>query len=187
MPVLPLEPFIFPADLLERECTPTGTDATAGWWVLHTRPRTEKKLARMLIQKQIPYFLPLYQRERLQRGRLVHSYLPLFPGYVFLRGDENARLQALQTNTVAQSLDVKHQDQLHHDLARVYRLMATGAPLTPLDRLQPGAWVEITSGPFAGMEGKVIRRGRRLRFVIEVQFLQRGAAVEIDRWMLEPR
>jgi transcriptional antiterminator RfaH len=52
--------------------------------------------------------------------------------------------------------------------------------------LQPGALVQIIRGPLAGLEGKILRRGKRLTFVIEVHFLQRGASVEIDRWMIEP-
>jgi transcriptional antiterminator RfaH len=184
MPVLPLEPFVYPNDLFDR--APELEPASRQWWVLHTRPRAEKALARQLLQHGISFFLPLFQRERPFRGRLVTSHLPLFPGYVFLLGDQQARLKALMTNTVAQTLTVTDQQELHTDLTRVYSLMASGAALTPEQRLQPGSWVQITRGPLAGLEGKILRRGKRLTFVIEVHFLQRGASVEIDRWMIEP-
>ena len=59
--------------------------------------------------------------------------------------------------------------------------------LTPEERLKPGALVEITSGPLAGLEGKVIRRGKQLKFIVEVQFLQSGVSVEIESWMIEPK
>ena len=184
MPVLPLEPFVYPNDLF----TPSVEQETAShqWWVLHTRQRAEKTLARHLWQHGIPFFLPLFQRERPFRGRVVTSHLPLFPGYVFLLGDQQARLQALMTNTVVQTLTVNDQRELHTDLSRVYSLMASGTGLAPEDRLQPGTWVQITQGPLAGLEGQILRRGKRLKFVIEVHFLQRGASVEIDRWMIEP-
>jgi transcriptional antiterminator RfaH len=185
MPVLPLEPYLYPATLFGPSAESDGP--ASAWWVLHTRPRAEKVLARHLWNRSISFFLPLYQRERLFRGRVLTSYLPLFTGYVFLRGNEQSRLQALKTNTVAKAIPVNDQAQLSADLTRVYQLMASGAPLAPEDRLRPGSWVEITSGPLAGLEGKVIRRGKRLKFVIEVQFLQRGASVEIDGWMIEPR
>jgi transcriptional antiterminator RfaH len=185
MPVLPLEPFVYPDDLFTQ---PRELESASGqWWVLHTRPRAEKTLARHLLQHNISFFLPLFQRERVLRGRVLTSHLPLFPGYVFLFGDEQARLRALMTNTVAQTLTVNDQRQLHTDLTRVYCLMASGSALAPEDRLQPGTWVEITRGPLAGLEGKILRRGKRLKLVIEVHFLQRGASVEIDRWMIEPR
>jgi transcription antitermination factor NusG len=64
--------------------------------------------------------------------------------------------------------------------------MISGEPLTPEDRLQAGDWVVITSGPLEGLQGKVIRRGKHLRFFVEVEFLQRGASVEIDASMIRP-
>jgi transcriptional antiterminator RfaH len=185
MPVLPLEPFVYPSALFSQPLE--FGEASARWWVLHTRPRAEKALARNLLQHGISFFLPLFQRERRFRGRIVTSYLPLFPSYLFLLGDNQARVQALTTNTVAQTLVVENQAELHADLTRVYCLMASGAPLAPEERLQPGTLVEITGGPLAGLEGKIIRRGKRLKFLIEVHFLQQGASVEIDSWMIEPR
>lgn len=186
MPVLPLEPFVFP-EVLFGQPPPYRTDESQRWWVLHTRPRAEKTLARNLLKSQIPFFLPLYQSARRFRGRVVTSHLPLFPGYLFLLGDNQARIHALTTNTVVQTLKVEDQDKLHADLARVFHLMASGAPLSPEERLPPGTPIEITAGPLAGLEGKIIRHGKRLKLFVEVQFLQRGASVEIDRWMIEPR
>src|SRR5205807_8304193 len=121
------------------------------WWVLHTRPRAEKTLARRFQGRGIPYFLPLYHREWRSNGRQFRSYLPLFPGYVFLHGDEFARLAALETNLVAQVLPVEDQHQLYADLRRVYKLLSTGAPVMPEDRLAPGDTVEVVKGPFTGL------------------------------------
>jgi transcriptional antiterminator RfaH len=185
MPLLSPEPFVFPDDLLTRPAT--AGDTGVSWWVLHTRPRSEKAIARTLLHAQTAFFLPVYQRQWRKRGRMFSSYLPLFPGYVFLYGDSQARLRALETNLVANCLTVGDQRQLHTDLARVYSLIASGAPLSPEARMQPGALVEIVSGPFAGFEGKVLQRGKRLKLTVEVQFLQQGVSVEIESWMLQPR
>jgi transcription antitermination factor NusG len=184
MPVLPLEPFLFPGDLLDRPVT--AFEEGARWWVLHTRPRTEKALSRRLLSNSIPFFLPLCPRQWRSRGRLLCSHLPLFPSYVFLHGDPQARLAALQTKLVAHCLDVVDQDRMNTDLAAVYRMMTSGRPFTPEERLQPGMAVQITSGPLAGLEGTVIRRRNGLRFLVAVNFLHRGASVEIEEWMITP-
>jgi transcriptional antiterminator RfaH len=186
MPLLPLEPFVFPEDLLEQPAA-ASPDGAAPWWVLHTRPRAEKSLARRLLRGTTPFFLPLCKRQWRHRGRLLCSYVPLFPGYVFLRADSQAVFKTLETNLVARVLPVPDQAQLHADLSRVYCLIASDAPLTPEDRLKPGALVEITSGPLAGLEGKVLRRGKQLKFIVEVHFLQSGVSVEIESWMIEPK
>lgn len=185
MPLLPSEPAVFPEDLLTQpeENLPRGMSR---WWVLHTKPRAEKSLARRLIASRSPFFLPLYSRTWRSGRRMQTSHLPLFPGYIFLLGDDQVRLMALQTNLVASTLWVEDQSELHGDLVRVHELIVSGAPLSPEERLEPGMRVEITSGPLTGLEGKVIRRGSRLQFYVEVNFLQRGASVQVEAWMMKP-
>jgi transcription antitermination factor NusG len=183
MPLLPLEPFVFPDNLLTQAAI--SESELGNWWVLHTRPRSEKSLVRRLLRRQVPFFLPLSKRKWRNRGRVHSSYLPLFPGYVFLRSDGPTAFRALETNLVARILDVPDQEQLQADLARIYSLIAAGAPLAAEDRLCPGSRVEIISGPFTGLEGKVLRRGKQLKLIVEVRFLQQGVSVEIESWMVE--
>ncbi len=180
MPLLPLEPFVAPDDLLG---DPAALPAEGRWWVLHTRPRAEKRLARELLRRGGAFFLPLHTRTWRSRGSTLSSHLPLFPGYVFLHGDGAARWVALETNQVARVIPVEDQRQLHDDLVRVHHLMVSGLPLTPEERLQPGAAVEIVHGPLAGLTGKVLKKGKGLRLVVEVRLLQQGVSAEIESWM----
>ena len=46
MPILAEEPELFPEDLLDRP--EVGQEDGKQWWVVHTRPRQEKSLARTL-------------------------------------------------------------------------------------------------------------------------------------------
>lgn len=184
MPILQLEPYVLPDDLFSQPSPRFGESAR--WWVLHTRPRAEKSLARAFCRRHIPFFLPLGQRRRRWKGRILTSHVPLFPGYVFLLGDERARYEGLCTHLVAHCLPVANQEQLHVDLEAVHQLMNSGVPLAPEEQLRPGTPVEIISGPLEGLQGKVLRQGRRLKFIVEVHFLQRGASVEIDSWMIQP-
>lgn len=189
MPVLSREPMVFPENLLDDCGVAESSLSEAGpWWVLHTRPRAEKSLARLLLRQNVSYFLPVHERRRRIQRRLVCSYLPLFPGYVFLYGDDEARRIALATNLVANTLTVEDQQQLSEDLARVYGAIKSGMPLAPEERLQPGMPAEIVSGPLAGMRGRILRRqdSKILKFVIEVQLLQRGTSVEVDSSMVRP-
>jgi transcriptional antiterminator RfaH len=167
MPVLPAEPYVYPDDLFAN-LVPPATPAEARWWVLHTRPRAEKALVRKL------------------RGRNSSFFLPLFPGYVFLHGDHEERTLALETGQVVRCLDAPAQDRLAADLERVHRLMTTGAPLVPEQQLAGGALVEVTAGPFAGLQGKVLHRRGGWRLLVEVDFLQRGVSVELEDWMVRP-
>ncbi len=184
MPLLPLEPYLYPETLLG--ALSGAEDDFARWWVLHTKPRAEKSLARKLLVRGAGFFLPMYQRQWRTGGRLRESFLPLFPGYLFLRGDEDTRRLALETNLIVRCLHVEDQSRLHADLAQVHQLIEHGSVLSPEERLVPGTRVEIISGPLAGTEGTILRRGKRLKFYVEVQFLQRGVSAEIDSWMFRP-
>lgn len=183
MPLLSLEPTVFPEMLLSSEELPM---AEGSWWVLHTRPRAEKALARRLLGRSISFFLPLYRRQWRSNNRQFDSYLPLFSGYLFLHGENEDRVHALETNLVARTLKVEDQSQFHADLARVHQMLVAGVTIAPEDRLQPGNRVEIVSGPLVGMQGKILARDKKMRFFIEVQFLQQGVSVEIESWMIRP-
>jgi transcriptional antiterminator RfaH len=184
MPLLPLEPYLFPEQLFEPAASADDDDKR--WIVLHTRPRAEKSLARQLLARRVPFFLPLFHKQWRSNGRTQSSYLPLFPGYVFLHGDNTARVEALTTNLIVNVLPVADQAGLYTDLTRVHRLMEGGSTLTPEQRVVPGTIVEITAGPLAGLEGKVLSRGKKFHFVIEVRLLQQGVSVEIESWMFQP-
>jgi hypothetical protein len=182
MPILPAEPSVFPDQLFaDPAALPT---AERHWRVLHTKPRQEKSLARQLRQAEVPFYLPLIARRSKIRGRLMTSFIPLFTGYCFLLSNEKERVKALATHRVVNALEVADQGKLWHDLQQIHRLIETGAPITPEGQLVPGTPVEIRSGPLAGLQGIIIRAGNQRRFVIQVDFIHRGASVEVEEYML---
>ncbi len=187
MPDGPPEFSTVPEDLFSAaEEVPPSSDIA--WWVLHTRPRAEKELARRLRERRVSYFLPLHERRKRFQRRLVVSHLPLFPGYMFLLGDHEARWTAADTNLVVNFLDVPDQQRLTVELKQIHQLINSGAHLTPETRLQPGMSAEIISGALAGIRG-IIRQRRgstSLRFIIEVDLLHQGASVEVDSSMVQP-
>lgn len=181
MPVLQAEPDRFPEELFGHLSVPL---TNRNWWVLHTNPRQEKCLARLLHSNRVPFYLPVISRRSLVRGRTMTSHIPLFTSYLFLLGTEEERIRALATHRVVQSLKVPDQERLWQDLQQIYRLIETGAPITPEDRLEPGMRVEICSGPLSGLKGTIIRTASRRRFVVQVDFIHRGASVEVDDFTL---
>jgi transcription antitermination factor NusG len=182
MPTLPLETDLYPETLF------AGLDALPGaerqWWVLHVRPRQEKALARHVLAIEVPFFLPLTPRRRLLRGKVVHSHLPLFPGYVFILATKDEWLKSLSQGRVVRSLHVVDQERLWNDLRQVHRLIQSGSPVMPAERLGPGVEVEIQSGPLVGLRGLIIREATGRRFVVRVDFIQRGASVVLDDFAL---
>jgi transcriptional antiterminator RfaH len=123
--------------------------------------------------------------ERTPQGRKIRSIVPLFTGYLFLLGDDYARIEALRTNRLVNVLPIVDQETLVNDLRQVYQMLSSGLTVLPEPAMPVGARIRIKTGPLMGMEGTVIRRGKRDHFVAIVQFLGRGATVELEDWRVE--
>jgi transcription antitermination factor NusG len=186
MPILPAEPDCNPLTLWD-EASPLPARNGAAWWCLHTKPRQEKSIARDLHIADVVYYLPQMQREsRTPQGRRLRSQVPCFPGYMFFYGDSNDRMVALRGNRLVNVLEVTDQDGLIRDLRRIHAVLHSGLPIFEEPSVPVGATVRITNGPLTGLTGKVVRRGKRDHFVAIVDFLGRGAAVELQNWQVEP-
>lgn len=185
MPILSREPQIFPDHLFE--AIDFDTDGARRWHVAHTRPRSEKNLARRLLDAGIWYHLPVQEHQyRTPKGRKCVSYLPLFPSYLFLYGDDEDRTRALMTNNIVHMLEVPDSRQLTFDLHQVQRAVESGATLRPEAKLQPGAQVRVTSGPFANFEGRILKRHSGDVLLIVVHYLQQGITLSLEDCQVEP-
>lgn len=181
MPILKREPDFQPETLFELD------PADFPWWVVHVRSRQEKVLARECRHLEIPFYLPLREHRNRRDPRRRISWLPLFPGYVFVRGDlEHERVELLKTNVCVRIISVLDQAGIGHDLAQVWRLQELGLPLRAHPELQAGSLVKIAEGPFEGMTGLVTNLKGKNRFVVSVRFIHRAVSVELDRDELVP-
>jgi len=189
MPILPRQRDLFPETLLDDVSDVedgSGAAEEHGWIAFYTLSRREKDLMRKLEAAAIPFYAPLIKRRLLSpAGRARLSFVPLFPGYVFSRVDDDQRRAALATNTVARWLPIGDPAGFVSDLRNIQRLIATDQPLTPEALLEPGQPVRVRSGPLQGLEGTVVKRRGGQRLVVAVRFLSQGASVELEDVDLE--
>ncbi len=177
---------LVPAVLSDAKSIPTVTGCTTScWWVLHTRARNEKAVARDLTRAHIEHYLPLFQVRRPRSRRPQPTTLPLFPGYVFLYGCEQARAYALRTNRVANVLSVPDQPQFEHELRQIYRVVESGTPVDLHPGLQEGSRCRITTGGLSGVEGVVVQRCNVSRVHLAATFLGQSAVIEVDTSWVE--
>jgi transcriptional antiterminator RfaH len=179
VPLLRWETDHYPPDLFRLALTDFP------WFVAHTNSRTEKVLARRLEASRIPFYLPLGEHRTRRSGRTFVTYLPFFPGYVFLRGGPESRAAAMRSGVVVRLLDVSDQDLLDGELAEIRALQVSGAPLVVHPYLSPGNAVRIREGPFRGHFGVVVREKGSARLVVSVSMLRRSVAVELERDVVE--
>lgn len=185
MPLLAQQPDTLPAELLDEAYLSQFTDRH--WWVLQTRPRTEKKLMTRLQKEGIDFHCPLIEKQyRSPNGRFRKSFIPVFTSYVFLFGDWDARHFAYRTDYVARDQEVKRTGEFLRDIRQIRDAIRTGVPLTLESRLQKGQRVTVKSGPFQGFEGTVLRRAGKTRLVLSVAYLDQGVSMEIEACQLQP-
>ncbi len=156
------------------------------WWVAHTKARNEKALAWELMQWEIAYFLPMREKVQVRKGRRYRPVMPLFGGYVFFCGDDEARYKALTTNRIANVIEVKDQALLVYELEQINQVLQSKIKLDLHPFLKKGDRCRVTAGPLAGMEGIMVRKRNNARLVLNVAILGQAAATEIDADLLEP-
>jgi transcriptional antiterminator RfaH len=160
-------------------------DFSGLWWVVHTKSRNEKALAQDFVHKDISYFLPMSWKVRRRRQRKIRSLLPLFSGYLFFCGNENQRIEVLQTNRVANLIEVKDQERLLKELLQIEQALRAGAPLAPHKYIKTGQLCRVIEGPLADLQGIVIRTQKAARLVLQIDMLGQAASVEVDTDMIE--
>lgn len=156
------------------------------WWAAYTRHQHEKTVAEMLSAKGFEVFLPLYESVRHWKDRRKKLSLPLFPGYVFVRGGER-RLQVLSTPGIHMILT--HGERIatipEGEIDAIRRTLEGNFCVEPHPFLRCGERVRVKSGTLAGVEGILIRWKGSARLVLSVDMLAQSVGVEIDATNVE--
>lgn len=180
MPLLKREIDIYPDEFFSLAV------AAAPWRILHVRGRHEKLVTRAGVEARIPMYLPQMEKRVRKNGRTFVSHLPLFPGYVFSRGDGQSDAALWRTGGVVRILPVSDHEQLREELLQLRELQANGASFVPCPFIGVGDDVRITDGVFAGYRGKVVREKGSDVLIVSVSIIQHSVAVELARDRVTP-
>jgi len=156
------------------------------WYVAHTRPRCEKKLAQFCEREGVGTKLPCYQAVHKYRGKKVTFEKPLFPGYLFLQVEPTQRQLIFQNNYVANLLEVFDQKQFVHQLADILEALDTGLEIQLAPEIGEGTLVRIKAGALRGMTGWVEKRYGMSTVLLRLDFIGQAAAVKMEADELEP-
>ena len=124
------------------------------WYLIHTKIRQEVVALSNLERQGYRCFLPLFNAEKLRRGKLQVVQEALFPRYLFIGLDTDTQSQSW--SPIRSTLGVSRLVMFGHTPGRVddtliERLQAQHNALAQA-LFQPGDPVTITQGPFAGLE-----------------------------------
>jgi len=158
------------------------------WYALYTNGRHEKRVAELLSNHQVDCYLPLYRSVRRWRDRRKEVDLPLFPGYVFVRIPWRSRLGVLTVPGVVQfvTFSGKPAPIADSELEALRHGLGCSSGIEPHPYLKAGKRVRVRSGPFAGLNGILVRRKNAYRLVLSIDLIMRSLSVEVDEAEIEP-
>jgi transcription antitermination factor NusG len=158
----------------------------ASWHALWTRSHCERLVHDQLRRKGFSPFLPTISGWSTRAGRQHRIALPMFAGYLFLRGvlDRTRYVEAREVRGLVSILG-KGWDHLasipHAQMLDIQRLQQGGLDVVPHPYLRKGRRVRVVRGPLDGLEGILVELdSARGRLVVSLDLLQRSVAAEID-------
>jgi len=157
------------------------------WYAVYTCANHEHRVAEQFAIRDIEHFLPQYETMSRWKDRRVLLHRPLFPGYVFVHLALGNRLQVQQVPGVVHLVGFNGTPTAvpEDELLGIREVMNRGMRAKPHPFLTVGRRVRVKAGPLTGVQGILVRRKSKLRFVITVDLIMRSIAVEMDEGDLE--
>lgn len=157
------------------------------WYAVYTRHQHEKAVAENLFGRGLEIFLPVYQAVRQWSDRQKRISLPLFPCYVFFRGNLDRRERVLSTPGVHSIVGFAGQpaaiDKSQIDAIRL--AVESSLQVEPHPFLRTGDRVRVKFGPLMGIEGILMRKRSFTRLILSAELLQKSVSVEVDASCIE--
>jgi transcription antitermination factor NusG len=160
----------------------SGDNDQRNWYAVRVRPNLEKSVCDFLQTKGLEAFLPTYQEPRNWSDRVKILNLPLFPGYLFCRTNDDRRLPILTTPGVRDIVGFGKTPAPipEFEIDAVRRFIHCDLKVKPWPFLRIGQKVTIQKGPLSGIEGILQEFKGGCRVVVSISLLQRSIAAELD-------
>ena len=152
------------------------------WYLVHTKPRQEKRALQNLEQQGYECYLPTMPVERLRHDHLDITREPLFPRYLFIRlsMDNSAKSWGPIRSTLGVNRIVSFGSEparINNNLINLLKLQETTLHDEPKRLFSPGDRVQLTAGAFAGIEGIYQMADGEQRVMVLIELLSKPVAI----------
>jgi transcription antitermination factor NusG len=129
------------------------------WFAIYTRPRWEKKVNGLLLQKGIESYCPLNKVRRKWSDRIKTIEEPLFKSYVFVKIAEDDRSKVRMTNGVVNFVYWNGKPAVikEKEIQTIRRFLDEyeNVEVMKMD-FEPENRVRVIAGPMMDQEGKIL-------------------------------
>ena len=158
-------------------------DLKLRWYPFYTRSRFEKKAYDNLVKKGFEVYLPLKKSERQWSDRKKIVEMPLFSSYIFVRVPQYQIYDVLQINGIVRFIVFNGRPAIVRDseIELIRKILSEKTEFEVVDGIiKEGAEITLTSGPFKGYAGRVIKRSGKSKIVIEIESINKSLLVTVD-------
>jgi transcription termination/antitermination protein NusG len=160
------------------------------WYALYTRSRFEKKMLSELTDRSIEVFLPMREILSRWKDRKKRIWIPLFPGYIFVNHADTPenRFRILNIPGAVRFVGLEgHANPIPEEqIQDVRRFLESSIAIDSYPYMPVGTRVEVIAGPLKGIQGILVEKRGRFRFVIQVDLIRQAVSVEIDASDVRP-
>ena len=160
------------------------------WHAVYVKSRAEKKAQLELQFQKIETFLPLQRKLRQWSDRKKWVETPLISGYLFVRACRKEYDQVLQSNYIVSYVRFEGKAAIVPDYQIEYLKLMLHQDHAVIEitreKLKPGQMIEVLSGPFIGLKGKLQKMKGKNKVAVELEQLGYSAMVEIQSEDIAP-
>jgi transcriptional antiterminator RfaH len=155
------------------------------WYVIHTKPKQEQRALLNLVRQGYECFLPMRATEILRQGALMMIDEPLFPRYLFIHLDpgESEKGWGPIRSTYGVSQMVAFGNEPAQIDSTFIEAMRDGS-LAKTDNtkrlFKKGEPVEVTKGPFAGLEAVYQMDDGESRVMVLIELLSKPTKLTVS-------
>ncbi|MEA2013170.1 MAG: transcription termination/antitermination NusG family protein [Verrucomicrobiota bacterium] len=154
------------------------------WCAAKTKPRCEKKIAQYCDKHQLCHYLPLRKKIKRYKSKTTATFLPLFPGYLFIQISPETKTLAMHSHKIVYfiSPDQEAELQLIDELNAIQKLQNAqdAGEMVLRPEIKEGNTVILSTGPFAGLSGIVTRRDNKQKITINIELIGQSVTMQTD-------
>jgi transcriptional antiterminator RfaH len=157
----------------------------AGWYVIYTKPRHEKKVAKYLQDLEIQNYLPTLKTLKIWTGKKKNVILPLFPSYVFVKLESIKNyFESLHVPGVLNYVRMGNQiaginETIIQKLQTIILKSSSSGLSVSTEHFSPGCILNIQAGPFSGFSCEVIQCRGRNKMLVRIELLHRNILLDL--------
>ena len=154
------------------------------WVAVNTHAHREHIAVEHLGRQQFETYCPLIERQVRHARRTRDVLRSLFPGYVFVRIDQDLQRwrPILSTYGVRSLVRCGERLSFVEDgfVAGLKAREVGGSIIKPAEPYRPGQAVRIRTGPFDGLVAKIIAMDEKDRLLVLMDLLNQSVKVKVD-------